>query len=264
VLLSLWIVMLFSMMQVRRTLGPLESLQEGTRLIGSQRFDSRVEVHSGDEFEALATSFNSMAATLGRQFDTLKTINEINQAIFASLDRDAIVDGVLSQMSRLFAVKWFGVCMFDDKAAVWTRFHHAGRNEMRTAMSRMPATDWLQLQNNPEAFLVASGQRIPEYLQPLQQAGATSHGQLTARYREDWNTAGDSGQTGQADVRGNEDHAGPRAHWRPDSGAGAGPEAGSADRGATSRMVQWQRLSGGSCGGGDHTARADCGGCGLL
>src|SRR5262252_448248 len=96
VVLSLWIVMLASMTQIRRTLGPLEKLQEGTQKIGAGKFEDRVQVTSGDEFEGLAHSFNQMASQLGRQFNTLKAINGIDQAIFASLDREAIVDGVLA------------------------------------------------------------------------------------------------------------------------------------------------------------------------
>ena len=114
ILLSLWVVVFVSLVQIRRTLVPLEKLQEGTQRIGARQFDGRVEVQSGDEFEELATSFNSMAEQLGRQFHTLKTINEIDQAIFASLDRDGIIDGVLSCMPSLLPSDCFGVCVLDE------------------------------------------------------------------------------------------------------------------------------------------------------
>ena len=54
ILLSLWIVLLFSLIQIRRTLGPLEELQRGTNEIGAGKFGARVSVDSGDEFEKLA------------------------------------------------------------------------------------------------------------------------------------------------------------------------------------------------------------------
>jgi HAMP domain-containing protein len=60
VLLTLWTVILASLVHIRRTLGPLEKLQEGTKALVAQRFDSRVDVHSGDEFQDLSMSFNSM------------------------------------------------------------------------------------------------------------------------------------------------------------------------------------------------------------
>lgn len=175
ILLSLWIVLLLSMIQIRRTLGPLQRLQEGTCQIAARRFESRVEVHSGDEFEGLATSFNSMAAQLGRQFHTLTTINEIDQAIFGSLNREAIVDGVLARMPGLLPSDYFGVCVFDDtRTSGWTRFRNVDTGEVQTETLGIPATDWTQLQNHPQAFTIAGRQRIPSYLVPLGRAGMRS------------------------------------------------------------------------------------------
>jgi len=60
ILMSFWVVLLLSLIQIRRSLVPLEKLQEGTRRIAQRDFDSRVTVTSGDEFQELATSFNTM------------------------------------------------------------------------------------------------------------------------------------------------------------------------------------------------------------
>jgi len=68
--------------------GPLEKLQEGTRRIAEQDFNSPVIIKSGDEFEELAASFNSMASRLGKQFNTLITLNEIDRAILSSLETE--------------------------------------------------------------------------------------------------------------------------------------------------------------------------------
>jgi putative nucleotidyltransferase with HDIG domain len=175
VLLSLWIVLLASMVQIRRTLVPLEKLQEATRKIGMRQFDSRVEVRSGDEFESLGTSLNQMAAQLGRQFHALRVVNEIDQAIFASLDREAIIDGVLQRMPGLFPGDAFGVCVFDDtRVSGWVRFRTAQAGSVRTVVTKLGTTDWLQLQNNAESFAVNAGEMQPEYLQPLTAAGMQS------------------------------------------------------------------------------------------
>ncbi|MBI4791672.1 MAG: HD domain-containing protein [Deltaproteobacteria bacterium] len=53
VLLSLWIVLLLSLIYIRRTLAPVEVLTEGTRRVARHDFLSRVTVNSGDEFEEL-------------------------------------------------------------------------------------------------------------------------------------------------------------------------------------------------------------------
>ena len=58
----------FAHVQIRRSVAPLAVLKEGTRRISGGDFDSRVEIGSGDEFEELAGSFNTMADHLGREF----------------------------------------------------------------------------------------------------------------------------------------------------------------------------------------------------
>jgi putative nucleotidyltransferase with HDIG domain len=75
-LLAMWIVILFSLIQIRRTMGPLEKLNEGTKQIAEQNFDARVEIGSKDEFEDLAASFNSMSSQLGQQFRAMEELNE--------------------------------------------------------------------------------------------------------------------------------------------------------------------------------------------
>ena len=92
ILLTLWFVLLASLVQIRRTMVPLERLHDATKQIAAQRFESRVQVSSGDEFEQLAGSFNTMAAQLGDQFQALKTIGEIANAILGSLDQDTILN----------------------------------------------------------------------------------------------------------------------------------------------------------------------------
>ena len=175
VLLSLWIVLLASMVQIRRTLGPLKKLQQGTQKIGAGKFNDRVEVASGDEFESLACSFNQMASQLGRQFNTLKTIHGIDQAIFASLDREAIVDGVLAHMPSLLSSDVFGICIFDEsRVSAWARFRDAATGRVQTKSVKVTATDWLHLSNNPEYLTFTGEIRIPEYLAPLREDGVCS------------------------------------------------------------------------------------------
>ena len=173
ILLALWIVLFFSMVQIRRTLVPLEQLREGTDKIGAGQFQTRVSVHSGDEFEGLAGSFNAMATQLGQQFLTLKAVNAIDQAIFASLDRDAIVDGVLARMPSLLAGDGFGVCVFDDtRSSSWVRFRDVATGQIQTQEPlAVDDTDWLQLQGNQQAFTISGEQKIPEYLQSLRRSG---------------------------------------------------------------------------------------------
>jgi signal transduction histidine kinase len=60
-LLAIWIVLLLRLIQIRRNLVPLAKLQQATRRISLAQFQTRVTITSGDEFEELASSFNSIA-----------------------------------------------------------------------------------------------------------------------------------------------------------------------------------------------------------
>jgi len=75
VVLTFLVVSLLSIGQIRKNLSPLERLREGTRKISQGEFDSRVEIRSGDEFEELALSFNTMSGHLGNQFRALSEAN---------------------------------------------------------------------------------------------------------------------------------------------------------------------------------------------
>ena len=177
ILLALWSVMLFSSIQIRRTLVPLEKLQEGTRQIGATHFESRVDVQSGDEFEALAASFNSMADRLGSQFEALKTINDIDQAIFASLDREGIVDAVLDRMPYLLPCDCFAVTLFRDvQSSGWVRLRNTqnGKPGTLTLNTSITAADLQSLHDNPEVCAISEVQRVPAFLLPLREAGMAS------------------------------------------------------------------------------------------
>ncbi len=175
VLLSLWIVVLSSLIQIRRTLGPLEQLQEGTEKIGMRQFEHRVQVNSGDEFEGLAHSLNQMSAQLGRQFHALRTVNEIDQAIFASLDRETIIDGVLQRMPRLFPADAFGVCVLEEtRVAGSLRLRFVKTGEFKSTSLKLATTDWLQLQRGGRSFALGSDDGLPLYLESLRKFGLRS------------------------------------------------------------------------------------------
>ncbi|MGZ8449198.1 MAG: ATP-binding protein [Candidatus Deferrimicrobiaceae bacterium] len=75
VVLTLLVVSFLSITQIRRQLSPLGELTEGTRRISRGEFDSRVDIRSGDEFEELASSFNTMTENLEAQFRALREAN---------------------------------------------------------------------------------------------------------------------------------------------------------------------------------------------
>jgi HAMP domain-containing protein len=97
-LASLAVVVVLGLSQIRRSVLPLASLQQGTRRIAERDFDSRVSIRSGDELEELGASFNTMASQLGRQFKALSTAAELDRAVLSSVDSARIVDTVLGRL----------------------------------------------------------------------------------------------------------------------------------------------------------------------
>ncbi len=75
VLLTLWFVLLLGYVLIRKSTEPLAQLQEGTRRLAALDFSSPVHITSGDEFEDLASSFNTMADHLRQQLSESARLN---------------------------------------------------------------------------------------------------------------------------------------------------------------------------------------------
>jgi putative nucleotidyltransferase with HDIG domain len=116
-LLSLWIVMLLSSSQVRRYLVPLQMLAENTARVGRGDFDGHLDIRSGDEFEEVAASFNTMSAQLKRHFETLSVRGQLDRAVLSSLQVHEIVGRVLDWLPRLLDCDGFAVIVLDRPPA---------------------------------------------------------------------------------------------------------------------------------------------------
>jgi signal transduction histidine kinase len=61
-----------SVLLARRMAKPIQALQAGAQAIGAGRLDGRIDVHTGDEIEALAHQFNTMTTQLRESYGTLE------------------------------------------------------------------------------------------------------------------------------------------------------------------------------------------------
>ena len=98
---SLGVIMLLSMRQIRRILGPLARLVAGTRQIARREFSTRIELRGGDEFSELADAMNDMAQRLGQQFDVLTTLADIDKLILSSLSIDEVFEVLSRRVSSI-------------------------------------------------------------------------------------------------------------------------------------------------------------------
>ena len=177
VLLSLWVVLLLSVIQIRKTMDPLEKLKDGTRQIAMREFDSRVKVKSGDEFEELAASFNDMARQLGRQFNALTTMAEIDRAVLSALDTEKIVTTAIVRLREFFKYDFVGVTLLNSRSENSPRMYVGTGNQ-----DDVRAVDDVEIMpDEVEAFKVERelivtnvGEALPYHLLPFAKGGLTT------------------------------------------------------------------------------------------
>ena len=169
ILMSLLVVLLLSIIQIRRSLIPLKRLQEGTLQIANRNFEGRVAIQSGDEFEDLATSFNAMASQLGKQFKTLTTMGEIDRQILSTLDTETIVDTLLTRMPEVFPCDCIAVTLMesDDRNRGKTYFKETKPgSKIRVEKTQLPVRLSERLRIREESFFIAD-EASPDDLSPL-------------------------------------------------------------------------------------------------
>lgn len=115
VLLSLWVVLLLSIIYIRKSLVPLKKLIEGTLHVASRRFDTHIRITSGDEFEDLAESFNWMTGQLDKHFNALLARSEIDRAILSSYRTKRIIETALKRFSVFFQCHAVSIGLFRSK-----------------------------------------------------------------------------------------------------------------------------------------------------
>ena len=174
VLLALWVVLLLSLIQIRRNLVPLSELHEGTRHIARGDFQRRVTVKSGDEFEDLAKSFNSMAGRIEKQFNTLQTKNAIDRAILSSWDAERIVTALLAQLRSILPYKFACVSLAEHNSPTRTVSYLSSADsgdKPAAEVIDLPDEDIHELLAHPEINVIAVSDHCPQFLSPLVSRG---------------------------------------------------------------------------------------------
>jgi HD-GYP domain-containing protein (c-di-GMP phosphodiesterase class II)/HAMP domain-containing protein len=94
-LLSLLAVCLATLVLVRRSLVPIEQLQAATRRLAARDFSTRVGLETGDEFEELADSFDSMAANIEHHVSVVETVSSVGRALSVEQDAERLLATIL-------------------------------------------------------------------------------------------------------------------------------------------------------------------------
>jgi diguanylate cyclase (GGDEF)-like protein len=117
---SLLLVALLSLMQIRRTMVPLERLIEGTRNISKGKF-TQVQVEGKSEFAELADSFNGMSANIKRQLDTLQSLSAIDREMASNLDVNQLINQVIARTQSLMPAAIISVTQLEEESDTETQ-----------------------------------------------------------------------------------------------------------------------------------------------
>jgi putative nucleotidyltransferase with HDIG domain len=177
VLLAFWVVLLLSLIQIRRNMVPLARLQEGTRRITGGDLGARVIVPGADEFADLASSFNFMATRIEKQMNSLKTISEIDRAILSSWNIQQIVDALIVGLHGLFPYDFVSIILLDPNSTLRGYTYVAGAaavGEKHVTTIMLSAEEAAALSQCPEIVTFGPRETVPSYLTPLAQRGMRS------------------------------------------------------------------------------------------
>lgn len=175
-LLTILLVGLLSMVQIRRTLVPLERLIEGTQRIAREIFDQPVLVKGRDEFGQLAGSLNSMAGRLGRQIGAMRALSEIDQNILSHLDIGQIVARVQARLLVLLPKAVVGVIVFDRLSTdLGTAYLRQSMDEQPTLIQLAPdARQRVDLARFGDGiWLDVDGLDVPSFVSMLARFGSS-------------------------------------------------------------------------------------------
>lgn len=166
IVLTLLLVILLSISQIRRTMGPLEKLINGTRKIANEDFEHKVAVSSKDEFGELAGSFNEMAGRLGLQHGAFKVLSSIDQEILTRHDIDPVIDIVLKRIQKINSAAPVGVTVLDTDGTNQARAYFFDDETISLRMNRISIIeeDLQELTNNPKGFWLKENNIPRSYL----------------------------------------------------------------------------------------------------
>ncbi len=183
-LLSILVVALVSVKQIRKGLAPMDKLIAGTRDIANREFDKRVDVTSGDEFEELADSLNRMARRLGKQFNALTTLSEVDRLILSTLEIEQVLEMVLSHLRGVVTCDVASITLVDTDSDHMARtFIETPDGEDNVQRVELGERELKMLADHPGGMLVSWDAAWPPYLIPLKRLGARRFLLVPIRYR---------------------------------------------------------------------------------
>jgi len=146
----------------------------GTQRISNREFAVEVSVDSGDEFEELASSLNSMSARLSEQFGSLARMIAIDRSILSAMDADGIATPILERVGDLYSSDYIALLLMESESAETLTLYSSDlerghRNRSDLGLLSKEEIDRLRDRDGESPTAIEAG--IPHYLEPLAEAG---------------------------------------------------------------------------------------------
>jgi putative nucleotidyltransferase with HDIG domain len=169
-LLALVVVLLLSNVQIRRSLEPLEELKTGTQRLSAGELGAQVSVRGSDEFGALASSFNAMSGRIRSQFRELEALHEVDLAVISTLDRDTIIETVITRADVAIAAQSVSLTLLDAPGARTGRTHVIESGEKSSFAARFSDAEIQSILASPSGLTV----RDPALVSRIALAGSAA------------------------------------------------------------------------------------------
>jgi len=108
-----FIVILLSIPIIRNRILPLESILSATRELAEGKFETRINIKSGDEFQEIGSAINSMTEKLGLQFEYQRALSIISPQMLKAEKATTVFRSIHHQLVQLDAIARIGVVNLD-------------------------------------------------------------------------------------------------------------------------------------------------------
>jgi len=179
--LTLLVVLYLSSVYIRRSLIPLKRLREGTSNVSRGDLVSRVEINSGDEFEELAHSFNTMSDHLQKQFDSLTEMGRIIRTILSALDREKIIAAVLDNLQSVITCDQVALFVLEPGSQGTVSAYRGGTGSTVPLSVTLSPAERLRLETIPENILLERNGDFADLLSDMEGDGPTVFALLPIR-----------------------------------------------------------------------------------
>lgn len=111
--LSLVLLLILSIRQIKQILTPLKLLQHSVEKIKNGDYGSTISLESNDEFQELSETFNEMSSQVHEHFELINSFSELDKIIISNHDFEDIIKNIIIHLREYLNNADIGVFIID-------------------------------------------------------------------------------------------------------------------------------------------------------